>query len=441
MLFGFLKYLQPTNYFQRLSKKGISVFPVADKLPKYITSQIKLDEAYKSEVAKAYDLSWRVIKLGYIGDAETYKNFEKLPVIDEYRFIRKNFNWAWVLFVYIIRILSLHNPIKETRTWLNSRKIKRNTHLDNIVLYDDYKEFQSQLITSQPLVSIVIPTLNRYDYLNDILKDLEVQDYSNFEVVVVDQSDDFDEAFYKKFDLNFNIIRQKEKALWLARNTAVKQSNGSLIALSEDDVRINSDWISQHLKCLDYFDAKVSAGVFYPSGQQIPKERSFFVVASQFATGNAMLYKSVFKDVGLFDRQFEKQRMGDGEFGMRLYLKRIKSISNPKASCVDVKAATGGLREMGSWDAFRPSKFFSPRPIPSVLYFFRRYFGVKATRMALLRTIPISIFPYHLKRNKTFLVLAPLVTIIILPLVIIQVLRSWSLASKKIKQGELIEYI
>ena len=276
-------------------------------------------------------------------------------------------------------------------------------------------------------------------YLKDVLKDLEQQDYSNFEVIVVDQSEPFNAAFYDNFKLEINIIRQEEKALWLARNTAIKNAKGAFIALSEDDVRIKPNWISMHLKCLDFFKAEVSAGVFYPEGKQIPKERSFFAVASQFATGNAMLYKTVFNTVGLFDRQFEKQRMGDGEFGMRVYLEAIKSISNPLASCIDVKAGTGGLRQMGSWDAFRPSNFFAPRPIPSVLYFFRRYFGNKAARLAMLRMVPLSIFPYQFKKNKPLLLIGVLVTIVLLPIVCYQVFKSWSLASKKIKEGPLIE--
>ena len=239
--------------------------------------------------------------------------------------------------------------------------------------------------------------------------------------------------------MNINVIRQEEKALWLARNIAIKNAKGTFIALSEDDVRIKPDWISSHLKCLDFFDARVSAGVFYPEGKDIPQDRSYFAIASQFATGNAMLYKDVFKKVGLFDRQFEKQRMGDGEFGMRLYLDDIKSISNPLASCIDVKAGTGGLREMGSWDAFRPSHFFAPRPIPSVIYFFRRYFGNKATRLALLRMVPLSIFPYQFKKNKLALVLGVFLTVLILPIVFYQVFKSWRLASEKIEQGSLIE--
>src|SRR5690606_14372646 len=124
---------------------------------------------------------------------------------------------------------------------------------------------------------------NRYDHLKDVLQDVEKQDYPHFEILVVDQSEPFYPVFYQHFQLPSRVIRQEEKALWLARNTAIEEAQGDLIALSEDDVRIPNNWISNHLRCLDFFKAQVSAGVFYPEGQEIPKARSFFAVASQFA--------------------------------------------------------------------------------------------------------------------------------------------------------------
>ncbi|MDB9961707.1 glycosyltransferase family 2 protein [Oceanihabitans sp.] len=412
---------------------------MVEVLPQDVISHLIPDDTYQSSHARAYDLSWQAIQSGYVGNAATYSNFEVVPIQDNYHFSRKYFHSAWVLYVLVLRILLFHNPLKEIQGWLKTRHVKRTPIGKNPIKYNNWERFNSGLIAQNPLVSVIIPTLNRYAYLIAVLKDLERQDYTNFEVIVVDQSEPYNSEFYSGYNLNINVIRQEEKALWLARNTAIKNAKGTFIALSEDDVRIKPDWISLHLKCLDFFDAQVSAGVFYPEDQSIPQERSYFAIASQFATGNAMLYKDIFKKVGLFDRQFEKQRMGDGEFGMRLYLDNIKSISNPLASCVDVKAGTGGLREMGSWDAFRPSHFFAPRPIPSVIYFFRRYFGNKATRLALLRMVPLSIFPYQFKKNKLALILGVFLTILILPIVFYQVLKSWCLASEKKKQGPLIE--
>lgn len=439
VLFRFLKYLQPVSYFQLYRKDGSSVFPLAEKLPKEIQAQLTSDPNFQSDLARQYDLSWQALHIGYIGNAETYSSFEKVPVVDEYRFLRKYFNIVWVFYVLFLRLLSFNTPFREISAWRKSRNTKKSHYLKNPIQYNNWGNFQSSLIQENPLVSVVIPTLNRYEYLKDVLRDFEKQTYRNFEIIIIDQSQPFQKDFCDDYNLKIIHVSQEEPALWLARNTAIKKSRGSIIALSEDDVRIPKDWLENHLKALDFFKASISAGVFYPEGDSIPEDRSFFSVASQFATGNAMLYKSVFKEIGLFDRQFEKQRMGDGEFGLRAYLNGFKSISNPFASCIDVKAATGGLRQMGSWDAFRPKNLFAPRPIPSVLYLFRKYYGRNRSILAILKTVPQSIIPYRYKKNKKMLVLGLFISVFLFPFVLLQVVISWRLASKKLRQGAMIE--
>lgn len=438
MLFRFLKYLQPTNYFQLYKKDGTSVFPIVSQLPNEIAQKLTPNPEFNSELAKEYDLSWQAIKKGYINTASTYTSFKKLPVVDEYRFIRLYFHPIWALYIFLIRILTFKNPITEWKGWNSTKNLTRKNTFRAISTYPDWDKKPSKLINTDTLVSVVIPTLNRYSYLKNVLQDFEKQTYSNFEIVIVDQSQPFQEQFYKQFHLNINLIRQEEPALWLARNTAIEKAKGTIIALSEDDVRVPNIWIENHLRCLDYFNAEVSAGVFYPEGKSIPKDRSFFCIASQFATGNAALYKDIFKKIGLFDRQFEKQRMGDGEFGLRAYLEGMKSISNPYASCIDVKAGTGGLRQLGSWDAFRPKKWISPRPIPSVLYLYRKYYGTKRAIYSLLKTVPPSIMPYRFKKNRKLVLVGVLISLLLFPVILIQVLISWRKASKKLNQGAKI---
>jgi len=438
MICRFLEYLQPTHYFQLYRNDGSSIFPIVEKLPKEIIEQLQLESKFTSENARKYDLSWQAVNKGFIGNSEVYTFFEKIPLTDEYRFLRKYFHPVWVFYVLMIRLLSLKNPLREIIAWKKSKDTLRSNYLNNPVKYPNWNKQRSSLLVDKPLVSIVIPTLNRYTYLKDVLSDFEKQTYKNFEILIVDQSHPFQKDFCKDFNLKIHHIHQKEPALWLARNTAIEKSEGSIIALSEDDVRIDPNWIENHLRCLDFFKADISAGVFYPEGSAIPQERSFFCVASQFATGNAMLYKDVFTKIGLFDRQFEKQRMGDGEFGLRAYLNGLKSISNPYAPCIDVKAGTGGLRQMGSWDAFRPKKLFAPRPIPSVLYLYRKYFGRKRSILAILRSVPQSIIPYRYKKNKKMLALGMLISLFLFPFVILQVYISWRLATKKLREGAMI---
>lgn len=438
MLFQFIRYLQPTSYFTLKNTLGEYIYPNPDFLSESVLQHLIVDTTYKSEYATKLDLAYQAVARGYIGDCEKLKTIKKTPIQDEYHFLRKNFSSYWVFYTFLLRIITLKNPFLEFLGYLKTFKIKRVTYHNSPILYEDWENFDSELLKENPKVSVVIPTLNRYQYLKDVLLDLEKQDYKNFEVIIVDQSEPFQKEFYAHFKLDIQLIHQEEKALWLARNTAIQSSTTEYIALSEDDVRIKSNWISSHLKCLDFFKAPISAGVFFPENKSMPKERSFFQYAFQFATGNAMIKKEVFEKTGLFDRQFEKGRMGDGEFGLRSYLEGFKSVSNPFAYCLDVKADTGGLRQFGSWDAFRTKKLFSPKPMPSVLYLFIKYYGRKKTVLNLLKTIPLSILPYRYKGNTKMMLIVYLLLLVIWPFVILQVCISWSLASKKIVEGAII---
>lgn len=439
MPFRFLNYLQPTHYFRLFRKNKSSVFPMVNELGKGLE---ELDHGYQSPIAKNYDQSWRLVQKGYIGDADTYKKFKKLPVIDEYRFVRKNFHKAWVFYVLLIRLVTFKNPIVELSAYVKTRQVKRVDEHQHPITHPEYNDFKSELIQQQPLVSVIIPTLNRYRYLKDVLKDLELQEYRNFEVIVVDQSEPFQNEFYEEFQLNINLIYQEEKALWLARNTAIKQSKGEYVLLFDDDSRVDKDWITQHLKTLDFFKADLSSGVSISTqGAKVPANYAHFGISSQLDTGNVLLKKELFRQIGLFDRQFEKQRMGDGEFGLRAYLTGYKNISNPYAKRLHLKVGSGGLRQMGSWDGFRPKKWLDPSPIPSVIYLFRKYHGNKAARLALLKTVPSSIMPYRYKSNSVMMLIGVLISIVISPLVFFQVWKSWALASTKLKEGPMIKKI
>lgn len=441
-LFFFVKYIQPAWYFNLKSKKYN--WPDFSKLKKCEKALISFDKNYTSEKAALYDAAFQAFNKGVAINEEgdcLKLDGSIASVSDNYRFIRKYYHPIWSIYIFLIRLLSLRNPISELRGFLNCRKVKRQEVFNTYKIYDDYTSYQSKLIESNPLITVIIPTLNRYEVLHDVLKDFEKQDYKNFEIIVADQSDLFDADFYTKYDLNIKVHHLKQKGVWNARNFAIRIAAGEIIALSEDDVRIKPDWIRAHLKCLCYFNAEISAGVFYPEGGAVPKSKSFFKLAEQFATGNAMLYKRVFKETGLFDKQFERQRMGDGEFGLRSYLLGYKSINNPLASCIDVKAATGGFREFGAWDAFRSSKLFAPRPLPSVLYLTRKYYGRMASLRYLIINIPPSVIPYKYKNQKHLRIPGLFLFLLLFPLVTIQVTRSWIKSGQMIKNGPLIEFL
>ncbi len=444
MLFRFLQYINPGWYYHLRPRRAVAHFVQWEAMDETERKIIAYDPLYSDAAVSRLDAAWQGWARGII-TTDSERRLHALPTPlpeDEYRFLRKYFHPVWSWYVLLLRIISGHHPIQEVRAFRKQRRVSRVPLSHPYYPHEDsWATFQSPLLARRPLVSIVLPTLNRYHYLKDILHDLEQQTYSHFEVIVVDQSEPFRPEFYADFKLNIRLIHQQEKALWKARNTAVKAAAGEYIAFSEDDVRVKPDWLANHLRCLDFFGADISCGPFFSLKGELPPEKRFFRWAEQFATGNACVKKKVFETVGLFDRQFEGQRMGDGEFGLRAHLAGFKNISNPYAACEDVKAPEGGLRQMGAWDAFRPRKWTDPRPIPSTLYYMRRYFGRKAALYFILQGVPPSLLPYRFKRNRKILALGIPLVLLLLPFVLIQVIRSWRKAGRMIKAGPRIDQL
>jgi glycosyltransferase involved in cell wall biosynthesis len=446
--FKFIRYTQPGWQFN-IKPKNISHSSCLyhPELLPLKCLHLEADGAYETASAQYADIGYRAWNKGHLTwiDKETEEKIEALPtpsLQDEYTFIFKYWGKPWAVFALLQRLFALHNPVEEINAFSKASPVKRINPYADPIQRNDYVDYNSGLVASQPFVAVIIPTLNRYVYLKDVLEDLEKQDYKNFEVIVVDQSNPFDKNFYNQFSLRLNVIHQKERLLWTARNNAVKATNADYLLFFDDDSRVDKDWITQHLKCLDYFNADISAGVSLAKvGMKISQSYNYFRWADQFDSGNAMVTRHVFKTIGLFDEQFNKQRMGDGEFGIRAYLNGYRSISNPYASRVHLKVPAGGLREMGSWDGFRPKKWFAPKPIPSVVYLYKKYYPKKLYRSAIFIGIILSNVSYKNKGSNKMLALSVALTIVKAPLLAIQFYNSRSKAKAMLTAGDKIKHL
>ncbi len=443
-LFHFIKYIQPTWYFNLKSSSSPSYWYNYHLLNTDDKALIRYDDAYSSEEASLLDAAYQAWHKGVIvQNAEVALQVPiSVSVKDEYRFVKKYYSFFWSVLILIIRLLSFKNPFKEIGGFVANLSTPRENLYQKFNEWKEFDEFDSPLVAQNPLVSIIIPTLNRYEYLDDVIKDLEKQDYQNIELLVCDQSEPFDAGFYENRNINIKLFQQQEKALWQARNTCVKESKGEYLLFFDDDSRVEPDWVRNHLKSIDFFKVKISSGVSISLvGGSVPKNYSFFRWGDQIDTGNVMVHRSVFRTTGLFDRQFEKMRMGDGEFGLRCHINGIANISNPLAKRVHLKVSTGGLRHMGAWDAFRGQNFWAPIPIPSVLYFNRKYFFNKSALYNTFKNLPLSVIPYKYKNNKYLSLMGMLVFVVLLPKYLFQVYKSWKLSSKMLKKGPIIESI
>jgi hypothetical protein len=176
-------------------------------------------------------------------------------------------------------------------------------------------------------------------------------------------------------------------------------------------------------------------------GGKIPENYNCFRWADQFDSGNAMVKREVFRHIGLFDEQFNGLRMGDGEFGFRCYKHGYKSISNPLASRVHYKASEGGLREMGSWDGFRPKKWFAPKPVPSVVYLYKKYLPPHLYKHALLKGIILSNVPYKDKGSTKMLVVSIVLSLIKAPVLYTQYKKAEKIAKRMLQKDDGIKLL
>jgi hypothetical protein len=449
LIFSFIRYTQPGWIFNLQPKAGeasASCLYHPDLLP-LTDADIVIDEQFSTLSARYADMGYRAWNKGQLTvcDKITEQKIRELPkpsLVDEYRFINKYWGKPWAMYALVRRLISFNNPFAELKAFMAGSKTQRVNPYKEPIVRGDYKTFSSALANEQPLIAVIIPTLNRYEYLADVLKDLEQQDYKNFEVIVVDQSSPFQQNFYDAFELRLQVIYQEERLLWTARNNAIKATSAEYLLFFDDDSRVEKDWITNHVKCLDYFSCDISAGVSLAKvGMKVPESYNYFRWADQFDSGNALVKRSIFKAIGLFDEQYNKQRMGDGEFGLRAYLHGYKSVSNPYAARIHLKVPAGGLREMGSWDGFRPKKWFAPKPIPSVVFLYKKYYPKRLCRAVIFLGMLLSNVPYRSKGSSKMMAVSVLLTVVKSPLLLIQYLRARSMANAMLRADDGIKLL
>lgn len=111
--------------------------------------------------------------------------------------------------------------------------------------------------STQPLVSVVIPTYNRAQLLKRALKSVLAQTHRNLEIIVVDDAseDDIARIVVDLGDSRIRYIRHEtNKGGSAARNTGIREATGSYIAFLDDDDEWEPEKTEEQLKTLQRYD-------------------------------------------------------------------------------------------------------------------------------------------------------------------------------------------
>ncbi|WP_421121275.1 glycosyltransferase family 2 protein [Aquihabitans daechungensis] len=329
---------------------------------------------------------------------------EPLTEHDRFVFLRRTFQPKWVQYASVRRALAHGRPRKVAAAYRSSG-VRTAAHPRPAGSAPVVSRPEAAL-PDRPSISVVMPTLGRYELVAGVLAELAKQTIAPTQVVVVDQNDrkDRDPGVYDAFRdvLPLEVVFQDERGQWISRNEAVRRTTGDLIAFVDDDSSIVPDFLERHLEGLVRYDADLTTGASLAVvGAPVPESYAFFRVADQWDSGNGMCRRTLFERFGLFDEQFDRQRRGDAEFGLRVQLGGGLVVHVPGAIRTHLKAESGGLRTYGSWDGFRSRDRSGPLPLPSMRYYTSRYHTPRQAREDLLIGVSQAIVPYELKRRAT----------------------------------------
>ena len=92
-------------------------------------------------------------------------------------------------------------------------------------------------MNKEEIISIIIPTFNRQEIVFNTLQYLSNQTNSNFEVIIIDQTDGFKRELndFKSENFNYRYFNINEIGLPNARNYGAEKALGDILIFLDDD--------------------------------------------------------------------------------------------------------------------------------------------------------------------------------------------------------------
>jgi glycosyltransferase involved in cell wall biosynthesis len=164
--------------------------------------------------------------------------------------------------------------------------------------------------SAAPLVSVLIPAFNRERFIGDAIASAYAQDYRPIEVIVVDDgSTDGTVVVVEGFDIPVRCVKQEHAGVSVARNRAIAEARGELIAFLDSDDLWTEGSLSHRV---DLLMSSPGADIVYGKTRvtNLNKDTELRRYADGAAVfhpcfGSMLLRVSAFEKVGPVDETFE----------------------------------------------------------------------------------------------------------------------------------------
>ncbi len=215
--------------------------------------------------------------------------------------------------------------------------------------------------------SIIVPTLNRTEFLLNTLQDLVKQSYAyGYEILIIDQSMQPDQEV-KDFCLGYDFLRYHYithfRGLPEARNYGAQQAKYPYLLFLDDDIACKTNLLQEHAKVLQQANVGVCAGGIteaYKANKDQAVGRFIWYSATPLrgfhkmekrevdhaGGGNFSVKKDVYLKVNGVDEHLTKGAAlyEETDFCLRVRKAGYKIYFNYEAHVTHLAAATGGCR-------------------------------------------------------------------------------------------------
>lgn len=256
---------------------------------------------------------------------------------DEWVFVRQFFTRKWQYWT----LMNKPGLIANLKAWQSTKNIPYAAPKPSL-----HSSAKTDEQVPPATVSILAPTLDRYPYLEEELRELNEQTILPHEVLITDQTDKERRQtidFSKYANITVKYFPQDSKGQCLAWNKLIEESTGEYIFFFGDDAyNIQPVLIEKMLQTMYRFDADMVASNVIEKGIKYGKANYHYYMSDTFPI--TLIKKSVVEKAGGMDMFFNRNVKADHDLAMRCHLNGALMIFDPSAEIGHHRAPAGGLR-------------------------------------------------------------------------------------------------
>jgi len=222
-------------------------------------------------------------------------------------------------------------------------------------------------------IDVIIPTLNRREYLLQVMNDLKLQTLQPKKVILIEQNSEpgavsqLPEMGSDKwpFEIVHHFIHQTGACN--ARNLALEEVDSDYVFFADDDIRLNSGILENSIKEMK----RLGADCLNLNCKQVGEKNVFHKIKQwgSFGSGTSLVNSDFCKKIR-FNKIFEYGFGEDLDYGMQLRNIGCDIVYHPELEILHLKAPQGGFREIIK----PPWEKEHPKPSPTLMVYANNYY-------------------------------------------------------------------